>query len=119
MAKQKTTTETTVEELDTAAHESADASVEISDEDMHELAERLTPAQIDRVIKIRANINKRDEYAKRGIKASTHIVMLETCTVMYKGQRHEALAGKELLIADLAPEHHEQLIKEGRAERPA
>lgn len=97
----------------------------VPDHVIDEIAEHITKAQMDRLLRAVANIDRRDSFRAKGIGPTTHVVMLTGVTIMYdikgKGaqERYEAKEGEALLIKRLHPDTHEELLVKGLAERPA
>lgn len=95
----------------------------LEEAEIDSIAEVITPAQIDRLVRLRARVAKRDEWAKQGIRPSTHVITTGAVVIMMKDKRgdlkrHEVDTNKPLLIADLPEETHAWLLEHGHAERP-
>ncbi len=94
-----------------------------TDEQIDHLAEHITKAQYDRLTRAVAGIDRRNEYREKGIRPTTHVVMVSGATILYHGkkgpERYQAVAGEALEIARLTEEAHQHLLESGLAERPA
>jgi hypothetical protein len=91
---------------------------QLEDQDLDMIAEVITAEQIDRLVRLRARLGRRDEYRAKGISPRTHIVMLAAATVMRKGQRATLEPGQAVPIAELTEEDRLWLLDKGHAERP-
>lgn len=90
----------------------------ITDEQMNDLAETITKPQIDRLLKLRAQIDRRDEYRKRGVNPREHIIVLSGAVHMYESKRRESRPGDILEIGKLDSASHDDLLEKELAEVP-
>jgi len=95
----------------------------LSDEDIARISEVITEAQIDRLVRLKANIKRRDEYMAKGIRPSTHVIVVSGLTHLYEDKngdhtRKESKAGEALEIAKFKPDHLAELRTRGQVEAP-
>jgi hypothetical protein len=96
---------------------------ELTDSDLDFIASVITGPQIDRLIRLKANLAKRDEYRSKGITPSTHVIVQGGLTHTYldaKGvpTRKDSKEGEALEIARIPRDHLVSLQAAGHVASP-